>query len=109
MSCSVALVAFPTSAGPQRMRRFQRGVLLLMAWCLTSQAAGLEVTICRHPVVAQHVFAAGEITAAVSAAGGTASETPLTAFNAEGITGTRVILAKTGDAITGWNPLPAPG
>jgi regulation of enolase protein 1 (concanavalin A-like superfamily) len=92
----------------RRMRRHLRGSLLLLAWCLAGQAAGLEVTICRNPAVAPHLFAGAEIKAAVSAVGGTVTEAPLTAYNAAGVTGTRVILAKTGDAISGWNPLPAP-
>ena len=82
--------------------------LLLLAWCLAGQVAALEVTICRDPGVAPHLFAAAEIKAAVGMIGGTVTEQPLTAHNAAGVTGARVILAKVGDAISGWNPLPTP-
>ena len=69
---------------------------------------GLAVTICRDPAVQQSDFAVNEIRAAVSALGGTVTEAPLSALNAAGVTGLRVILARSGDVITGWDPLPEP-
>ena len=93
------------SSKKQDLPRLYSRISILLAMLLAAPLMALDVTICRDPAVSQSVFAVSEIKAAV---GGAVTEAPLTAHNAAGVTGVRVILARTGSAITGWAPLPAP-
>ena len=83
-------------------------VILLLAILEIAPLMALDVTICRDPNSPHCVFVVSEIKAAVSKIGGTVTEASLSASNAAGVTGVRVVLARQGDAITGWNPLPTP-
>jgi Bacterial Ig-like domain len=84
------------------------GASLLFLMLFFVPLMALDITICRDPNRPQSVFAAQEIKSAAIELGGTVTEALLTAHNATGVTGVRVILAQTGDSISGWSPLPAP-
>jgi hypothetical protein len=83
-----------------------RALLLLLI--MISPLMALDVTVCRDPHVSQSAFAAREIKAAHTKMGGKFQEAPLTAAHADGVSGVRIILARQGDALSGWDPLPKP-
>jgi Bacterial Ig-like domain len=82
-------------------------LIMLLVTPITSLMA-VDVTICRDPSVQHSLFATAEIKAACTKVGNPVTEAALSAANNTGVTGVRVILARKGDAITGWSPLPNP-
>jgi Bacterial Ig-like domain len=98
----------PVAVSDRGIRVLGSRIALLWVLMATIPLMALEVTVCRDASIPNSVFAVGEIRTAVSAVGGTVTEVPLSAFNATGVTGVRVILARKGDTITGWDPLPTP-
>jgi Bacterial Ig domain len=97
------------TAGVRRAQCVWRLVIAFLAMlALSVPLAAVDVTVCRDPAIPQSVFAVSEIRTALATVGGSVTEAPLSAHNAGGVTGVRVILARTGSAISGWTPLPAP-
>jgi hypothetical protein len=80
----------------------------IFALVLITPLMALDVTVCRDPHVPQSAFAVSEIKAAVTKMGGKFQEAPLSASRATEVSGVRIILARHGDVLSGWNPLPKP-